>query len=163
MADETPKNPGGRPKWMPTAEQIRIAEGMAARGLTYEEIARNLGISVDTLLERRKEFSEFSDAIQKGRAAGIAMMASVVYDMARDPKVPTDLRLGAAQFFLDRRDEWNGKIDLRISLEPSRLKAIACWSFTPARPVYPAVSLRDFLSGALRGPNVERYAPAYLL
>src|SRR5271170_1763596 len=35
-----------------------------------------------------------------------------------------------------------------LRLQPSRLKAISCWSFTPARPVYPAASLRDFLSGA---------------
>ena len=37
-----------------------------------------------------------------------------------------------------------------LRLQPSRLKAILCWSFTPARPVYPAASLRDFLSGAYR-------------
>src|SRR5262249_41678763 len=36
-----------------------------------------------------------------------------------------------------------------LRLPPSRLKAIACWRFTPARPVHPAASLRDFLSGAL--------------
>src|SRR5271163_5250604 len=40
-----------------------------------------------------------------------------------------------------------------LRLQPSRLKAISCWSFTPARPVHPAASLRDFLSGAYDVPR----------
>jgi len=43
-----------------------------------------------------------------------------------------------------------------LRLQPSRLKAISCWSFTPARPAYPAASLRDFLSGALTRDGGER-------
>jgi hypothetical protein len=35
-----------------------------------------------------------------------------------------------------------------LRLQPSRLTAISCWSSTTARPVLPAASLRDFLSGA---------------
>jgi hypothetical protein len=34
------------------------------------------------------------------------------------------------------------------AFNPPRLKAISCRTFTPARPDYPAASLRDFLSGA---------------
>ena len=34
------------------------------------------------------------------------------------------------------------------AFNPPPVKAISCWSFTPAQPVHPAASLRDFLSGA---------------
>src|SRR5208283_5563984 len=47
-----------------------------------------------------------------------------------------------------------------LRLQPSRLKVISCWSFTPARPVYPAASLRDFLSGAYNlnnGGAIDRH------
>ena len=35
------------------------------------------------------------------------------------------------------------------ALCPSWQKTFCCWTFAPARPLYPAASLRDFLSGAL--------------
>lgn len=44
------------------------AERLAAHGLTKAQIARSLGFSYQTLNEKAKEFSEFSDAIKKGQA-----------------------------------------------------------------------------------------------
>lgn len=47
-------------------------ESLAARGMTFEQIASALGISDATLRVRRREHKEFSDAIQRGRSKGIA-------------------------------------------------------------------------------------------
>jgi hypothetical protein len=47
-------------------------ESLAARGMTLEQIALALGISDKTLRTRRREFAEFSDAIQRGKSKGIA-------------------------------------------------------------------------------------------
>lgn len=76
----------GRKKWMPP--DLRRVEVFAERGLTFKQIALNLGVSVNTLERRRKDLREFSDALERGRAKGIAAVANVVYDLAikdRDP------------------------------------------------------------------------------
>ena len=36
-------------------------------GLTQQQIANNLGISIDTLIENKKKYSEFNDALKKGK------------------------------------------------------------------------------------------------
>lgn len=43
-------------------------EEMASWDCTLEEIARGLGVSISTLDRRRKEDSEFDEAIARGRA-----------------------------------------------------------------------------------------------
>ena len=49
-----------------------------------------------------------------------------------------------------------------LSLRPPGPKAIRCRSFTPAQPVYPAASLRDFSTGALSCSH-ERARPHTLV
>ena len=44
------------------------AEGYARRGLTDEQIASNLNISVDTFYQYVKRFPEFSEALKRGKA-----------------------------------------------------------------------------------------------
>jgi hypothetical protein len=100
----------GRPKWIPTAEHIREVEKLAARGMSYQQIADALHISIDTLLERRRDFSDFSGAIKKGRAALFAIAGGILFDtMTKSQR--EELRLGAAQFVLTRRAGWSEKVD----------------------------------------------------
>ena len=68
----------GRPPWIPTAEAISQAETYASRGLTKLDIATALGISYETLNEKSKEYAEFSEAINRGRAKGIAHVANLL-------------------------------------------------------------------------------------
>jgi hypothetical protein len=44
-----------------------MAEDYARRGLIDKQIAKNLGISVDTLYEYQKKYPEFSAAIKRGK------------------------------------------------------------------------------------------------
>ena len=44
------------------------AEGYAREGLTDKQIAKNLGISHETLYQYQKKHSEFSDALKRGKA-----------------------------------------------------------------------------------------------
>jgi len=58
--------------------QIDLAkvESLAANGLTQEQIASALGISESTLTKRKKENTDFTDAIKRGKAKGIALVTN---------------------------------------------------------------------------------------
>lgn len=66
---------------------------LAERGLTYTQIAAKMGISIDTLARRRKEVAEFADAINRGRAKGVAAISNALYTNAMGGNV-------AAQIFI---------------------------------------------------------------
>lgn len=75
--------PGGRPKYEITEEICGKAETLAAQGLNMEQIADCLGISYDTLNERRKEFSEFSVSIKRGQAKGIGILTNKLFERGK--------------------------------------------------------------------------------
>lgn len=89
----------GRPKWLPP--DLERVEAYAARGLTLQEIAHCLGICYDTLNERRKELSDFSEAIKRGQAKGHAIAANIVHDL-----IVNDKDRSLLMFFLERRCGW---------------------------------------------------------
>ena len=47
--------------------KLELVEGWARDGLSEKDIAHNLGIALSTLSEYKKKFSEFSEAIKKGK------------------------------------------------------------------------------------------------
>lgn len=97
--------PRGRPEWIPTEESIEQVESYAALGLTKEQIAHCLGISYQTLNEKTKEYSDFSDAIKRGSSKGIAMVAN---------ELTKNVKLGnvtAQIFYLKARANWSDKGD----------------------------------------------------
>jgi Transglutaminase-like superfamily len=63
-----------------TRRRPQKGRNLSARGLTCQQIADGLGIHLDTLIETRKEFSEFSERFQRGRAAVLAIAGSVIFD-----------------------------------------------------------------------------------
>ncbi len=91
-------NAGGRPPWIPPeAEKV---ESLAARGLTLEQIAECLGIHVATLYEKKKEYTEFADAIKRGQAKGISIVANSLYESAKHGNTTAQI------FFLKSRAQW---------------------------------------------------------
>lgn len=49
------------------ADKLILIEGWARDGLTQEQIANNLDINPETLIEYKKKYIEFSNAIKKGQ------------------------------------------------------------------------------------------------
>ena len=90
----------GRPKIMPNLKEV---EKLASRGLTMQQIADALGINKSTLYERKAEYQDFSNAIKKGQAKGIATVANALFKNA------TDGDTGAQCFFLKCRADWREK------------------------------------------------------
>ena len=102
------KNTGkGRPAIPITKAKCESAKVLAAQGLTLRQIAANLGMAYQTLNEKSKEYSDFSDAIAEGKAIGIKAVTNALYDKAVDGDVP------AMKYFLNNRDNdnWKDRID----------------------------------------------------
>ena len=79
-------------------------EDLAAQGLTYEQIADALGISVRTLDGRRSESADFADAIKRGRAKGIEVVTNKLFEQCREGNTT------AIIFFLKARAGWSDKV-----------------------------------------------------
>ena len=103
----------GRPKFQITKAVCEKAETLAAQGLTLEQVARSLGISRDTLNEKRKAYSDFSDAIKRGQANGIEAVTNALFAKAMGGDNT------AMIFYLKNRDPANWRdiraVDARVS------------------------------------------------
>lgn len=53
-------------KWL-KEENLLLLEGWARDGLTDEQIAKNIGITVSTFYEWKKKYSEISQSLKKGK------------------------------------------------------------------------------------------------
>lgn len=126
----------GRPEWIPNEETLKTVESLAAQGLTKEQIANCLGISYQTLNEKSKEYSDFSDAIKRGSAKGIATISNALFSSAKTGNTTAQL------FYLKCRGGWketqvnehsgiDGKpIEHRgyVAVVPPKATSIAEWS-----------------------------------
>jgi hypothetical protein len=89
----------GRPQWVPP--NLREVENLAGKGLSLQQIAAALGIAPSTLYKRKKDFSEFSEALEKGAAKGISIVANALWQAA-----VADRNVTAMIFFLKCRGGW---------------------------------------------------------
>ena len=48
-------------------DKLILVEAWARNGLTDEQIAKNLGISKDTFYKYKKEYTDFSDSLKRGK------------------------------------------------------------------------------------------------
>lgn len=114
-------------------DKLILIQGMAREGLTQQQIANNLGISIDTLIENKKKYSEFNDALKKGKevvdievenallkkALGYTIMLRKqkvtkdgdVVDIEEEVHIPPDTT--AQIFWLKnrRKQQWRDKIE----------------------------------------------------
>ncbi len=54
-------------KWNQIKEKMLLIESWTRDGLTDEQIANNLGISKDTFYKYKKEHTDFSDSLKRGK------------------------------------------------------------------------------------------------
>ena len=85
-----------------TEEICRKAERFAANGLTMRQIAYSLGMGHSSFYEKQKEFPEFKEAIEVGRAKGIAVISNALFETAKTGNVAAQI------FYLKNRspDSW---------------------------------------------------------
>lgn len=136
-------------KWKLNGEledKLLLVEGWARDGLTEKQIADNLGISQDRLIDYKKKYLEFFEAIKKGkeivdykvenallkRALGYTITIKedkldkdgCVHSLKRDVHVPADTT--AQIFWLKNRqkEKWRDKQDITNDEELNKLDKI---------------------------------------
>jgi len=93
----------GRPPFEITEDVLQKAETYAAQGLADYQIGLLLGIGKSTMIEKKKDFPDFSDAIERGKAKGVGTITSAVFKAAKGGDV------GAMKYYLNNRDKGNWK------------------------------------------------------
>lgn len=114
----------GKPKWKPPSP--KIVEKLAKRGLTFDQIAYSLGFSSSTLHKYKntekpkKEYREFAEALNRGKAIGIKKISNVVYEKAKSGNID------AAKFYLERRSpkEWASKKEVEVVQQRTHAEAL---------------------------------------
>ena len=79
---------------------LKQVESLAANGLTQEQIAAALGISESTLHKRKQENTEFTAAIKRGKAKGIALVTNKLMESIKGGNMT------AMIFFLKTQAGW---------------------------------------------------------
>ena len=102
----------GRPEFKITKAIEKKAYDLASKGLHDYQIAAGLGIHRDTLLEKKKEFSDFSGAIEQGRGVAILNMENAVYQMGLSGNIH------AAKYWLNNKasQDWKDKREVALTV-----------------------------------------------
>lgn len=74
-------NNGKYEEWLTEENLLRI-EAWARDGLTKEQIAHNMGISKSTLYQWQNDYSEFSEALKKGREVADILVENALFKRA---------------------------------------------------------------------------------
>ena len=106
------KNLVGRPKFEITEEILKKTESLMAKGLTKDQCAGMLGVSVSTFMLYQAQNSEFSDAIKRGQSIGIDQVTNALYEKATVDKDNT-----AIIFYLKNRAGWVDKQEVQSTIE----------------------------------------------
>ena len=106
------KNLVGRPKFEITEEILKKTESLMAKGLTKEQCAGMLGVSVSTFMLYQAENSEFSESIKRGQSIGIDQVTNALYEKATVDKDNT-----AIIFYLKNRAGWVDKQEVQSTIE----------------------------------------------
>ena len=106
MAEKTKKNPkgGGRKRIKIEPKEV---EQLAAQGLGPTQIARALGVSWGVINRNRKRSKDFNNALEDGRAKGLAKVTNSLFMSANDGNVTAQI------FYLKNRDErnWRDRVE----------------------------------------------------
>lgn len=97
---------------------------LAKVGLTEEQIAASLGISISTVTRRKRDDAQFEQALRSGRQSGISEVTNALFDSATGDKrsVPAQI------FFLRSRAGWRPESEVifpeKVTVEHSIVEAM---------------------------------------
>lgn len=106
--------PAGRPPFEITQEVIDLAESYASRGLNQQQIADALGISHETFNNKKNQFVEFAEAIKRGKAKGIALVADALLKNIENANVTAQI------FYLKVHAKWKESSVLELTGEDGK-------------------------------------------
>ena len=89
-------------------DKLILLEGWARDGLTYEQIAHNMGIDTSTLWDWRKDNATISNAIKKGREVVDYEVENALLKSALEGNTTAQI------FWLKnrRKEQWREKVEI---------------------------------------------------
>lgn len=101
----------GRPAIEITDQLCKKAEGLASQGLTVAQIALTLGMGERTLYEKQAQYPQFSQAIDEGRAKGIAIVTNALFQRAQGGDTT------AMKYYLNNRasEDWSERREIAVA------------------------------------------------
>ena len=96
-------------KWLEPEGLLKI-EGWARDGLTDEQIARNMGISRETLNQWKNKYSNISDSLKNGKEVADYMVENALFKSAIEGNITAQI------FWLKNRrpDKWREKQNIQV-------------------------------------------------
>lgn len=110
-------NPVGKPPWIPTLEELKKIEALAARGMEQQDIALCLGIRAETLSKKKSEIALLNEAIKRGKARGIARVTAALLANVDNGNVTAQI------FYLKCQAKWRDSEVIVISNNDDIVKA----------------------------------------
>ena len=89
---------------------------LAKMGLSEEQIATSLGISVSTIARRKRDDDTFADTLKAGKQEGITAVTNQLFNSATDAEKPNT---SAGIFWLKNRAGWRDKQEVDANLSGS--------------------------------------------
>lgn len=107
-------------KWL-TADSLILLEGWARDGLTDKQIAKNIGISEQTLNVWKKSYPSLSESLKKGKEVVDYEVQNALYKNAIEGDTTAQI------FWLKNRqpDKWRNKVETNQKEQNRLLKARA--------------------------------------
>ena len=99
-------------------------EHYASRGMTLQQIADMFNVALSTLMLRKAEYTDISEAFQRGRAKGVEKFTNLLLDQAEAGST------GATIFYLKARASWSenqAQLDI-MQKQIDELKAVIAGS-----------------------------------
>ena len=84
-----------------TPEMLQKVEDLAAQGLNQAQIARCLGMSPETMTNKKKESDQLLLALKKGAAKGLDVVTNALFESAQTGNITAQI------FYLKNRDPEN--------------------------------------------------------
>jgi transcriptional regulator with XRE-family HTH domain len=104
------KKKPGRPPFKIDNALLKKTKGLAARGLTQQQIADSLGIEITTLHKYKNLNTDFNKAIREGKALGIAEVANSLFNTATGGNVAAQI------FYMKNRAGWADKQEVDMAV-----------------------------------------------
>jgi len=100
----------GTLEWNPSVKDIKQIESLAGYGMTIKDMAAIFGVSKPTFERRKKEMTEITEAINRGKALALSSVSQTAYKMASSGKSAP-----MTQFWLKVRGGWSEELAQRES------------------------------------------------
>jgi len=107
---------------------LKQVESLAANGLTQEQIAAALGISESTLHKRKQENTDFTAAIKRGKAKGIALVTNKLMESIKGGNMTGMI------FFLKTQAGWKETTVQEHTGKDGAVLQAPVFTFQPVKP-----------------------------